>query len=151
MICTVNTTEDKLFNLLAQDPVRPNIPSTDRLGENREIFVLLNEDETVRAITCVSYQSSVPQAEQELFSPTAEPDVAVFYTIWSYVAGAGRSLIFEAVNHIREHKPNIKRFVTLSPKTDMARRFHIKNGAVIFRENTETVNYEYVDQQLTNP
>jgi hypothetical protein len=33
--------------------------------------------------------------------------------------------------------------VTLSPKTDMARKFHLKNGAKIFRENEETVNYEY--------
>jgi hypothetical protein len=33
--------------------------------------------------------------------------------------------------------------VTLSPKTEMARRFHLKNGAIIFRENIETINYEY--------
>jgi hypothetical protein len=25
----------------------------------------------------------------------------------------------------------------------MARRFHLKNGAIIFRENIETINYEY--------
>jgi hypothetical protein len=33
--------------------------------------------------------------------------------------------------------------VTLSPKTDMARRFHLKNGAAVYRENLETVNYLY--------
>jgi hypothetical protein len=38
----------------------------------------------------------------------------------------------------------IKRFVTLSPKTEMAKRFHLKNGAIVFRENEETVNYEYI-------
>jgi hypothetical protein len=26
----------------------------------------------------------------------------------------------------------------------MARRFHIKNGAQVFRENDSTVNYEYI-------
>jgi hypothetical protein len=25
----------------------------------------------------------------------------------------------------------------------MARRFHLKNGAIVYRENIETVNYEY--------
>ena len=25
----------------------------------------------------------------------------------------------------------------------MARRFHLKNGAIVFRENIDTVNYEY--------
>jgi hypothetical protein len=25
----------------------------------------------------------------------------------------------------------------------MARRFHLKNGAIVFRENLETINYEY--------
>ena len=26
----------------------------------------------------------------------------------------------------------------------MARRFHLKNGAIVFRENIETINYEYL-------
>ena len=25
----------------------------------------------------------------------------------------------------------------------MARRFHLRNGAIVFRENIETINYEY--------
>jgi hypothetical protein len=33
--------------------------------------------------------------------------------------------------------------VTLSPKTEMARKFHLKNGAEVFRENPDTVNYLY--------
>jgi hypothetical protein len=52
--------------------------------------------------------------------------------------------LLSAVDDIRRQYPEIKRFVTLSPKTEMARRFHIKNGAVVFRENTDTVNYEYL-------
>jgi hypothetical protein len=42
-----------------------------------------------------------------------------------------------------ESKPEITRFITLSPKTEMAKRFHTKNGAGVYRENDETVNYEY--------
>jgi hypothetical protein len=33
--------------------------------------------------------------------------------------------------------------VTLSPKTEMARKFHTSNGAKTLKENDETVNYEY--------
>jgi hypothetical protein len=33
--------------------------------------------------------------------------------------------------------------VTLSPKTEMARRFHHKNGATTYRENADSVNYQY--------
>jgi hypothetical protein len=97
----------------------------------------------VQAITCVSYQSSIPTKESELFEQTNEADTAVFYTIWSYAPGAGRKLIFDAVSHIKENNEQIKRFVTLSPKTELAKRFHLKNGAIVYRENDETVNYEY--------
>jgi len=33
--------------------------------------------------------------------------------------------------------------ITMSPKTDMARDFHIRNGATVLRINRTTVNYEY--------
>jgi hypothetical protein len=49
----------------------------------------------------------------------------------------------ETVAEIKKQFPNVTRFVTLSPKTEMARRFHTKNGAITLRENEETVNYEY--------
>jgi hypothetical protein len=67
----------------------------------------------------------------------------VFYTIWSYAAGAGRSLITEAQQDIKSQKPEVETFVTLSPKTEMARRFHHKNGARTYRENADSVNYLY--------
>jgi len=124
--------------------VRPNIPHVDRVGDNKDIFVLRDEENKVKAITCVSYQSKIPTMECELFEVSTVPDTAVFYTIWSYAPGAGRKLIFDAVKHIKENNTNITRFVTLSPKTELAKRFHLKNGAVVFRDNEETVNYEYV-------
>jgi hypothetical protein len=146
MLHLITSDTDNYFNFLREDPVRPSIPTLNRIGQNRDIFVLRDNDGDggAKAITCVSYQDSVPTTEQELFTVNSEPNVAIFYTIWSYAPGAGRTLIFNAVAHIKEHKPNIKRFVTLSPLTDMARKFHIKNGAAVFRSNEQTVNYEYI-------
>jgi len=140
----INDFTDKFFSFLSEDPVRPNIPQVDRVGNNKDIFVMRDEDDKVQAITCVSYQTTIPTSEAELFEFCEDPDIAVFYTIWSYAPGAGRQLIFDAAKYIQNNKPQIKRFITLSPKTEMAKRFHLKNGAVIFRENEETVNYEYL-------
>ena len=131
------------MSMLSEDPVRPHIPHVDRVGDNKDIFVLRDPDDKVKAITCVSYQTEIPTKETELFQISSEPVVAIFYTIWSYAPGAGRTLIFDAVKHIKENKPEIQRYVTLSPKTEMAKRFHTKNGAGVYRENDETVNYEY--------
>jgi uncharacterized protein YuzE len=143
MLHIIKSLTDSFFSLLNEDPVRPNIPTTERVGDNKDIFVLRDTDDKVLSITCVSYQNNVPTKESELFKKSSSPDIAVFYTIWSYAPGAGRTLIFDAVKHIKETKPEIKRFVTLSPKTEMAKKFHHKNGAITFRENHESVNYEY--------
>ena len=142
MLYQIRSLTDSFFSLLNQDPVRPHIPHTQRFGDSKDIFVLRDDENKAKAITCVSYQPSIPTSESELFSD-GQANTAVFYTIWSYVPGAGRNLIFDAVKHIKETKPEIKRFVTLSPKTEMAKNFHHKNGAITFRENLESVNYEY--------
>jgi len=141
MLYLIKESSDRLLTHISEDPVRPHIPATARLGTNRDIFALV-EDDQVKAITCVSYNPQVPESEQDLFS-LDQPSVAVFYTIWSYANGAGRVLLLDAVNHIQSNRGDIQRFVTLSPKTEMARRFHIKNGAIVLRENQSTVNYEY--------
>jgi len=144
MLHLIKTITDTFIDFLQQDPVRPHIPNSVRVGENRDIFVARKEDQTVKAITCVSYQRTVPTGESELFEQCDNPEVVVFYTIWSYEPGAGRALIFEARDWIQQNRPEIKRFVTLSPPTEMARRFHIKNGAQVYRQNPDTVNYEYL-------
>ena len=143
MLYLIKSFTDSVMGMLSEDPVRPHIPHVDRVGDNKDIFVLRDAEDKVKAITCVSYQTEIPTKETELFQISSEPVVAIFYTIWSYAPGAGRTLIFDAVKHIKENKPEIQRYVTLSPKTEMARRFHLRNGAVVFRENEDTVNYEY--------
>jgi hypothetical protein len=141
----IQTLADPLLNLLADDPVRPEIPAEFRVSETTEIFVLQHEQTLEpEAVVCVAYRSKIPGDVLEL---AAEPDedthVAVFYTIWSYKPGAGRKLIQQARTWINRNRKNITEFVTLSPPTDMARIFHLRNGAEVFRINPETVNYLY--------
>ena len=143
MIQTIRTLSDAIFSLLKDDPVRPKIPHSERIGKNKDIFVLRGIGEKVTAITCVSYQDFVPTGEFELFSECNDPNIAIFYTIWSYAPGSGRRLIFESLNSIQKEHPEITRFLTLSPKSEMAEKFHLRNGAKVFRVNDETINYEY--------
>jgi len=143
MISLLKSLTDQVITWLRDDPVRPEVPFANRIGDNAEIFTLPGEDRPF-AITCVAYMDFVPASESRLFVPTEAPTTAVFYTIWSYRKGAGRELILEAVDYIKKNRPEITRFVTLSPKTSMAEQFHLKNGAVVFRENENTVNYEYM-------
>jgi len=142
MINILKQLTEQVAGWLRDDPVRPEVPFTCRINDNAEIFTLPGEDRPF-AITCVAYMDFVPASESRLFVPTDAPTIAVFYTIWSYRKGAGRELILEAVQYIKNNRPEITRFVTLSPKTTMAEQFHLKNGAVVFRENENTVNYEY--------
>ena len=144
MLHIIKDINDQFWSHLTEDPVRPHIAVEQRIGSNRDIFASVDQDQ-VTAITCVSYQHTVPMDESELFDQLDNATVVIFYTIWSYAAGAGRQLIFDAVQHIQQHHPEIKRFVTLSPKTEMARKFHLKNGAVVHRENVSSVNYEYLN------
>ena len=123
------------------DPVRPHITGSFRTSDNRTSFALMrNGDEKPSAIICCAFCEDVPVDEKGLDKPG---NVAVFYTIWSYAKGAGAELVNDVVDYIKDNYPEIKRFVTLSPQTKMAERFHIKNGAVVLQTNETTVNYEY--------
>lgn len=142
MLYFITKRDDPLISYVKDDPVRPEITLDFRIADNAEIIVLL-ENEKPSAIVCVAYRDFVPKDTVELVSEPYDPSVAVFYTIWSYIPGAGRNLISQARKELTKRKPGIKKFVTLSPQTEMARRFHLKNGATIFSENATSVNYEY--------
>lgn len=142
MLNIITTITTELENLIKDDPVRPEIPVDRRVNANSRIYVLKDGDKT-KAVTCVKFLDTVPSAVDELVDGVASITTAVFYTIWSYTAGAGRDLIIEAQRSIQQEFPDIQTYVTLSPKTEMARRFHLKNGAGIYRENPDTVNYIY--------
>ena len=142
---------DYYLNFIKDDPVRPHLPVFWRVDPNREVYVLEDtETNEVQAVICAAFCNQVPTDEGKLekFStPTAsdEPigDIAVFYTVWSYKPGAGRELVLGAAKLIKDTMP-VKRFITLSPQTEMARRFHLRNGAVVLQVNTTSVNYEYL-------
>ena len=141
----ITTILDPLIALLADDPVRPEIPAEFRVTDNSEIFVLRDDDSAAAmAVVCCAYRTVIPSTVHELAAlPETETSVAVFYTIWSYTPGAGRRLIVSAREWIQTNRHNITKFVTLSPTTDMARVFHLRNGAEVFRVNPDTVNYLY--------
>ena len=142
MLHTITTISDDLATLIKDDPVRPEIPLSDRVNSNSRIYMLKDGDQTL-AVTCVKFLETIPSAVDDLVMLIGSATTAVFYTIWSYTAGSGRELIVEAQKSIESEFPEIQTYVTLSPKTEMARRFHLKNGARELRENVDTINYIY--------
>jgi hypothetical protein len=135
-----------LLSFIKDDPVRPEIPTNYRVSDGRMVAALTDEEKNPEAMVCVSFHDFVPSDVTELDNTAQVPTTAIFYTIWSYKSGKGQELLFRAVKGIQEQYPSVTRFVTLSPKTNTARRFHLKNGAIILRENIDTTNYEYLQK-----
>ncbi len=132
-----------LTRVIKDDPVRPHIPIEQRINSHSEIMMLV-DSERVLAVTCMSWLGDIPTREQDLVDLPKQTSIAVFYTIWSYSPGAGAELLRQAAGRLlEEYSAEIKAIVTLSPPTEMARRFHLKNGAKEYRRNTDTVNYGY--------
>ena len=143
MLEKITELTEELLRLLKDDPVRPEIPADFRVDSHGRVYLLKDEQGTPVAVTCVKFLAGIPETVEDLTRLASEANTAVFYTIWSYAAGAGRELIAQAQADIKTQMPAVNTFVTLSPKTEMARRFHLKNGAEVYRENTQTVNYLY--------
>ena len=141
MLHIINDISDPLLNLVKDDPVRKDMYAIERIIGNKEIIVLLDNKSPV-SVVCISYQDHIPSNIKDLIS-SDNPTMAIFYTIWSYKPGSGRRLLFKAKDYIKEHRPEINRFITLSPQTFTASRFHTCNGAKILRVNKDSVNYEY--------
>ena len=122
--------------VITGDPVRPHINAETRLGPARDIFHLDH-----KAYICLVYMDRVPPDEDCLLNANCGP-VAVAYTVWSLEKGMGRKIILDLQAMIRETY-RFKRLVTLSPKTEMATKFHLSNGAKLIAENMTTNNFEY--------
>ena len=143
-------TDDWKLGYCKDDPVRPHLPLSWRVQAGREVYGLESEEGTVEAVICVGYTNDVPITEHELdyYSQAACQDgqhgnVAVFYTVWSYAKGAGRRMVLETADYLKKER-GIKRFVTLSPLTEMAEKFHLRNGATLLAKGDECQNFEYV-------
>ncbi len=143
MLHVIQDLSDDFLALIKDDPVRPEIPAEQRVNANSKIFVLKDDNDQPLAVTGVKFLETIPKTVDDLADTVVNSNTAVFYTIWSYAQGAGRRLIAEAQNKIRQEQPEVTTYVTLSPKTEMARKFHLKNGAEVFQENETTVNYLY--------
>ena len=142
MLHLITTLTDRLLDYIKDDPVRPEISREFRVASNRYIAALV-EDEKPSSMVCISLHDFIPESVKDLDDTSSSPKVAVFYTIWSYQPGSGAKLLRQALQDIKCQYPTVTNFVTLSPKTELARRFHIKNGAIMFRENATSINYQY--------
>ena len=124
--------------LCGEDPVSKNIPYEWR-GDSpkREIFHLEE-----KAVLCVALLNAIPITEEELMS-FEWGQFSIFYTVWSKEKGLGRQIIIDTWSLLKmQHTGN--RYITMSPKTEMAMKFHLRNGAILLQENPETNNFEYV-------
>ena len=150
-----------------EDPVRPDLDANYRTSNGREVFSLqISEDPSIHssmgdhglyygennqykpgAIICVAYTTEIPKSLDDIEKYSCSPHqincIAVFYTVWSYQRGAGRKIVFAAAENIKHEYPNVERFITLSPKTEIARTFHLGNNAILLSENLESDNFEY--------
>ena len=142
MLHLITSTADFLLSFVKDDPVRPEIPKEYRVENNRFIATLVEQEQPL-SMVCISLHDFVPKNVGDLDRTSNQPTTAVFYTIWSYKSGAGQQLLKTVLPALKEQYPSVSTFVTLSPKTEMARRFHLKNGAVVLSENETTVNYDY--------
>ncbi len=126
------------------DPVRPSLGVSFKTYPGRKVFGLKNEAGEYDAFCCVAKTYDVPWDIMSLSNLTAEDGtVYVPYTVWSTRRGAGKAIINALLEHVKQSKEVIRRVVTLSPKTDMARNFHLRNGAYEIATHLVTANFEY--------
>ena len=138
----------------AEDPVRPELDIKFRTSYGRKIYGLKDEAGDIAAIMCFAFTNEVPKsvAEMDALSKDAtlqatyragvQGSIAIAYTVWARKKGGGRAIVNEVYKMVKESN-NLNRLVTLSPLTDMARNFHLKNGAKELQVNETSQNFEY--------
>ena len=136
-----------------EDPVRPELDNEFRTGYGRKIYGVKYKGE-IHAVMCFAYTNKVPTSVDELeklstdaFLQSAMRDqnigqIAIAYTVWSTKKGGGKLIVKEVFKKIKKSN-HLNRLVTLSPLTDMATKFHLRNGAKLLQVNETTQNFEY--------
>ena len=136
-----------------EDPVRPELDNDFRTGYGRKIYGVKYQRK-IHAIMCFAYTNKIPTSVEELeklstdaFLQSAMRDqnigkIAVAYTVWSKKKGGGKLIVKEVFKKIKKSN-HLNRLVTLSPLTDMATKFHSRNGAKLLQVNKTTQNFEY--------
>ena len=137
----------------SEDPIRPELDNNFRSSYGRKIFGVKYKGE-IHAVMCFAYTNEVPKSVEELdklshdaFLQSAMRDqkvgqIAIAYTVWSKKKGGGKLIVKEVFKKIKKSN-HLNRLVTLSPLTEMARNFHLRNGAFELQVNAETQNFEY--------
>ena len=138
---------------IEEDPVRPELDNNFRTGYGRKIYGVEYQGE-IHAVMCFAYTNKIPKTVDELeklstdaFLQTAMRDqsggqIAIAYTVWSKKKGGGKLIVKEVFKNIKKSN-HLNRLVTLSPLTDMATKFHERNGAKLIQINETTQNFEY--------
>ena len=136
-----------------EDPVRPELDVIFRRSYGRKIFGVKYNKE-IYAIMCFGFTNEVPTTVKELDLMTRDAhlksamrdqnvgQIAIAYTIWSKKKGGGKLIVKEVFKMIKKSN-HLNRLVTLSPLTEMAKNFHLKNGAIELQVNETTQNFEY--------
>ena len=137
----------------SDDPVRPELSNQFRTSFGRKIYGVKYQGE-IHAVMCFAFTNNIPKTVDELdllskdaFLQSAHRDqnvgkIAIAYTVWSKKKGGGKLIVKEVYKMIKKSN-HLNRLVTLSPLTEMARKFHLRNGAVELQVNDETQNFEY--------
>ena len=136
-----------------EDPVRPELDIKFRTEYGRKIFGVKYKKE-ICAIMCFGFTNDIPKTVEELDLMTKDAHlqstlrdqnvgkIAIAYTVWSKKKGGGKLIVKEVFKKIKKSN-HLNRLVTLSPLTEMATRFHSKNGAKLVQINETTQNFEY--------
>ena len=139
---------------VTEDPVRPELDLAFRQAYGRKIYGLKDDQGDIAAIMCFAFIHEVPKTveEMDVLSKDAamqaihragvQGNIAIAYTVWAKKKGGGRHMVNEVYKMIKSSN-HLNRLVTLSPLTDMARNFHLKNGAKELQVNDTTQNFEY--------
>jgi len=138
---------------IKEDPIRPELDVKFRTNYGRKIFGVKYKKE-ICAIMCFGFTNEIPKTIKELDLMTKDAflkntltdqkvgQIAIAYTVWSKRRGGGKLIVKEIFKMIKKSN-HLNRLVTLSPLTEMARNFHLHNGAIELRVNQETQNFEY--------
>ena len=138
---------------IEEDPVRPELDNVFRRSYGRKIYGVKYGGE-IHAVMCFAYTNQIPRNVDELdklshdaYLQSAQRDqnigqIAIAYTVWSKKKGGGKLIVKEVFKKIKKSN-HLNRLVTLSPLTDMATKFHSRNGAKLLQINETTQNFEY--------
>ena len=136
-----------------EDPVRPELDNNFRKSYGRKIYGVKYKNE-IYAVMCFAYTNEIPKSVDELDKLSQDAylqsalrgqvvgKIAIAYTVWSKKKGGGKLIVKEVFKKIKKSN-HLNRLVTLSPLTDMAYKFHSKNGAKLIQVNEATQNFEY--------